>query len=251
MWEKCLQVAQILDERLKKGHFMLYLGSRAGSKQGGMEAMYASLDDPALAETTVAATQNHPNTAHTEFASSGSEQQSRLAADTGMEAMVASFDDHALVRTTAAATQNQLNTARTEIDPVSGGSEQQSRLAADTGCSSQSDANSHTEVQQGERLRAHFTQDSAAFAERVARLCAESNTSDADIRQLHLDLKRLDLGVRRAAANNGKQKDEPTPAALQINPEAPQSWSLLRLKECGEKGRRGRRMQKTTRIPLS
>lgn len=32
-----------MDERLEEGHFMKYLGAKAGSSQGGMEKMYASL----------------------------------------------------------------------------------------------------------------------------------------------------------------------------------------------------------------
>ena len=58
-----------------------------------MEAMYASLDSPALVETTVAVTQNHLNTAPTKIgpAPSDSKKQSKVAADIGMEAMFASL----------------------------------------------------------------------------------------------------------------------------------------------------------------
>ena len=89
-----------------------------------------------------------------------------------------------------------------------------------------------TEVQKGTVFRAQIKQDSA-FVKRVARLCTES---DVAIKQLHLDLKWLNLAVRKAAANKGTQKQDLQSAALQMNTETAPTWRLLRLKKgCGRK----------------
>ena len=57
-----------------------------------------------------------------------------------------------------------------------------------------------TEVQKGTVFRAQIRQDSA-FVKRVARLCTES---DVAIKQLHLDLKWLNLAVRKAEAHRNR-----------------------------------------------
>jgi hypothetical protein len=54
-----LQVAMMLDDRLHAGHFIRYLGTLCGTSEGGMEALYSSLQQSQedVAPTAAAGTQ--------------------------------------------------------------------------------------------------------------------------------------------------------------------------------------------------
>lgn len=192
-----VQVALMMDDRLRGGHFMLYLGARSGTGKGGMEAMYASLQN---------ITQPCPRDASGQLPSgSGSAE---------------------------CAAQNPDEDARHLDLPSSSG-------------------RSAPAVSQQTRDQGQVAAELAkSMLLELERLRHSVEPRDIFWKQLGLEISQLQLSIRKRSAE-GCSRLVDGPAELLINGDAPEGWSLQRLKGPLERGRKGRRQQQVTHTPLS
>ena len=193
-----------MDERLKAGHFMRYLGSKAGTPSGGMEAMYAALEEGPSAGTHGQVRQPLSLVAATDAVTSEVDQPSE--------------------------------THRQGVPPS-----EEACIAA---------VMSASEEQQGADGGLQAIKLAEGLLSELEPLRQIISPVDLFWKQLSLSIRQLQLSIRKKAAEGGSGHQD-IPSELQINKDAPDGWSLLRLKGPLERGRKGRRQPSRTHVPLS
>jgi hypothetical protein len=216
------QVARELDDRLEQGHFMKYLGARAGSSQGGMEKMYGSL--PSKDEV-------HANGAR-DIAGAG-----RSAAGGGGREEDAGPPDGDL---------GQQVGGLGDAGGVDRGQEAGGGGGSDAG--SLELPQSRPEVQRN--IAAAAVAKMLDLAAQLDAFSQQTEPDDTFWSKVLLDVNSMDKQLRTRVAEGRAQGSGPL-QTLSVNPEAVEGWGLKRLKGFLEKGRKGKRGPAAKRTPLA